>query len=132
MSEGLIIALAGLLVGGGAAAAIIGWIRFHKKDKVEVEAQRQATLGERFDDASELAKYVREQVEAAVAPLREEIETMKRESHEMHDAFRSFFTDLWKWDYTGRTGPLPIFPATLLLKLKLGHLINKEKEEYHG
>ncbi|QRI44949.1 membrane protein [Microbacterium phage LesNorah] len=121
-----------IAVGSGGIAGLWAWLKSRRKSKVEIAAQEQAALSSRFDDASELAKYVREQVEAAVAPLRKELEDMKKESHEMHDAFRSFFTDLWKWDYTGRTGPLPIFPAPLLLKLKLGHLIDKEKEKHHG
>lgn len=106
--------------------AVIGWLRFRRKDKVEVEAQRQAALSERFDDASELAKYIDARVEEKVAPIRAQMETLKSESHEMHDAVRARETQLWLWDQRGRSGALPMLPKPILQRLGLLHLIATE------
>lgn len=106
--------------------AVIGWLRFRRKDKVEVEAQRQAALSERFDDASDLAKYIDARVEEKVAPIRAQMETLKTESHEMHDAVRARETQLWLWDQRGRAGDLPMLPRPILQRLGLIHLTATE------
>lgn len=102
----------------------LGWFRFRRKDRVEVEAQRQASLSERFDDASELAKYIREEVERQVAPIRAELKTVKEESTEFHAAVRTRETQLWLWDQRGRQGALPMLPGPILERLGLGHLVD--------
>lgn len=128
ISEGVWIALISLAASGGTFAAFIGWLRYRKKDKVEVEAQRQVALGELFDNANDLQKYVQVQVksavEEAVAPLRKELEDLKAASHRIHDAFRSFFTLLWVWDRDGRRGPMPAVPRDILAELRLGHFLD--------
>ena len=104
----------------------LGWFRFRRKDRVEVEAQRQAALSERFDDASELTKYIDQRVEEKVAPIRAQLEALKVESHEMHDAVRARETQLWLWDQRGRDGALPMLPKPILERLGLIHLIATE------
>jgi len=111
----------------------LGWFRFRGKDRVEVEAQkqaaeaqRQAALSERFEDASELTKYIDQRVEEKVAPIRDELKKLKTESHEMHDAVRARETQLWLWDQRGRQGALPMLPKPILERLSLIHLIATE------
>ena len=133
MSEGVIIALIGLATGGGVSAAFVGWLRFRKKDKVEVEAQRQVALGELFDNANDLQQYVQAQVKVAVAeaiaPLEKELKDLKEASHRIHDAFRSFFTQLWVWDRGGRQGQMPVVPRDILAELRLGHFLDLPFED---
>lgn len=90
------------------------------------ESARQSAIAERFDDASELAKYIREQieqeVERQVAPIRAELDRVKSESHEMHDAVRARETQLWLWDQRGRPGQLPMLPDPILHRLGLGYM----------
>ncbi|QDF16992.1 membrane protein [Microbacterium phage TinyTimothy] len=133
MSEGAWIALIGLLASGGTAATFIGWLRFRKKDQVEVEAQRQVALGELFDNANDLQQYVQQQVKTAVAeaiaPLQKELDDLKKASHRIHDAFRSFFTLLWVWDREGRRGPMPAVPNDILMELRLGHFLDLPFED---
>ncbi|USH45483.1 membrane protein [Microbacterium phage DoTi] len=133
MSEGVVIALIGLAASGGVGAAFLGWLRFRKKDKVEVEAQRQVALGELFDNANDLQQYVQAQVKSAVAeaiaPLQKELEDLKKASHRIHDAFRSFFTQLWVWDRGGRVGQMPVVPSDILTELRLGHFLDLPFED---
>ena len=133
MSDAVIIALIGALIGGGTATGIISWIRGRSKDKVDVEAQRQVALSEIFDNATDLQKYVQEQVEKAVAkaiePLEKQLEELKKASHRVHDAFRSFFTQIWVWDNGGRKGQMPAVPADILVELRLGHFLELPFED---
>ena len=133
ISEGVWIALLAFLASGGTAAGFVGWLRFRKKDKVEVEAQRQVALGELFDNANDLQQYVQAQVKAAVAeaiaPLQVELAALKEASHRIHDAFRSFFTLLWVWDKGGRVGPMPVVPRDILAELRLGHFLDLPFED---
>ncbi|QQO39328.1 hypothetical protein SEA_CRUNCHYBOI_42 [Microbacterium phage CrunchyBoi] len=133
ISEGVWIAILAFLASGGTFTAFITWLRYRKKDKVEVEAQKQAALGELFDNASDLQKYVQEQVKAAVAeailPLQTEITELKKASHRVHDAFRSFFTLLWVWDRNGRIGPMPTVPRDILAEIRLGHFLDLPFED---
>lgn len=122
----------GVIVGalGVAAAAVAGWWAFRTK-KVETQATSQVNrdnvVRDRMDDASEMAKWIRgeiaAEVERQVKPIREELERVKRESHEMNDAVRARETQLWMWDHRGRAGDLPMLPNPILHRLGLGHLV---------
>lgn len=128
IADGIYIAVISGLV--AIILAVGGWLRFRGKDRVETEAQRQAGLSERFDDASELAKYIRDeverQVEIQVAPIREKLKAVEGESHEMNNAVRARETQLWLWDHGGREGALPMLPKPILERLSLIHLIATE------
>jgi hypothetical protein len=103
-----------------------------KRGETDVAAAAQATteISTRFDDASELSKYIREEiareVERQVAPMREKVELMQRESHEMNDAVRARETQLYLWNYRGRPGDLPMLPVPILHRLGLGHMVPDE------
>lgn len=108
---------------------LAAWFGFRgKKGETTVAATtaQEAAIAARWDDASELAKYIREQIETEVerkvAPIRDELHRVRSESHEMHDAVRARETQLWIWDQRGRQGSLPMLPAPILNKLGLGHL----------
>lgn len=103
-------------------AAWMGW-------RGKVRETDITALAERFDDASQLAQYIREEVERQVAPIRDEMNRMKKESHEMHDAVRARETQLWLWDQRGRPGDLPMLPAPILDRLGLGHLLNPSRKD---
>lgn len=115
--------LFGGLFGGGTLAAVLTFLATRKKQSDDVIATR-------LDDASELAKYVRAEVEKAVekavAPLREQIEKLERDRNEMHDAVRTRETQLWLWNLRGRAGVMPMLPAPILRSLGLGHLVPAE------
>lgn len=109
---------------------LAAWFGFRgKKGETSVAATsaQEAAIAARWDDASELAKYIREQIEAEVerkvAPIRDELYRVRSESHEMHDAVRARETQLWIWDQRGRQGNLPMLPVPVLNKLGLGHLV---------
>ncbi|WP_295014224.1 hypothetical protein [uncultured Microbacterium sp.] len=91
-------------------------------------------IAARFNDASDLSKYIREQIEAEVerqvAPIRTQLESVKRESHEMHDAVRARETQLWFWDQRGRQGELPLLPTPILERLGLQFLITGWNEAH--
>lgn len=110
--------------------AVAAWLALRGKKgetKVAASAQADSSLASRFDDASDLARYVREQVEAEVerqvAPIRKELAIVKAESHEMNDAVRARETQLWMWEHQNRPGNLPTLPPAILHRLGLGHLI---------
>jgi len=110
-----------------AAVAVIiaAWFGLRgKRRETDVAAQSatDAALAARFDDASQLAQYIREEVERQVAPIREELKGVKEESHEMHNAVRTRESQLWLWDQRGRQGELPMLPNPILVRLGLGHL----------
>lgn len=119
-----------LVFGGGGIASLLGVWLVHRaaqrRNSDAAKRERDQTLAERFDDASDLAKYIRDQIEAEVerqvAPIREELARVKSESHEMHDAVRARETQLWLWDQRGRNGDLPMLPAPILHRLGLGYL----------
>ncbi|ERG63552.1 hypothetical protein L332_03680 [Agrococcus pavilionensis RW1] len=112
-----------VLGGGGLAALFSAWLVY----KASKRRNTDLALAERFDDASELARYINERVEAEVerkvAPFRAELEKVKGESHEMNDAVRARETQLWLWDQRGRMGLLPMLPTPILERLGLGHLL---------
>ncbi|MDY0830724.1 hypothetical protein SK224_16435 [Microbacterium sp. BG28] len=115
-----------ILLGGGGLASMFGAVL------VFIASRRQARssdLATRFDDASDLAKYVDARVELIVAPIRAELAKVKAESHEMHDAVRARETQLWLWDQRGRHGALPMLPAPILHRLGLGYILGEPPEE---
>lgn len=117
-----------VLVGSLAAtvAALIGGVlRSRSERETASTTARQADLAARFDDASELTKYIDERVEAKVAPLREELARVKRESHEIQDAFRTWVSAVWLWHQRGRQGELPMPPAAILTRLGLAHFVEE-------
>ena len=125
MSDAVLVAI--IMLAGSTVAGLWAWLRGRRKSEVETEASKQVALSERYDDASDLAKYVQEQVKAAVeeavAPLRKQIEELKAQNHRVHDAFRSFFTKLWVWDRNGRIGQMPAVDPQLMEELRLAHLL---------
>lgn len=107
-------------------ATLLGvMLRLRAEGRVATTAAVATDLAARFDDASELAKYIDARVEEKVKPIREQLEKVKTESHEMHDAVRAHFTQLWFWDQRGRLGPLPMLPTSILVRLGLGHLLDE-------
>lgn len=105
----------GILLSGGGIGAVLVFIATRKKDK-------QVVIAERFDDASELSRYIRAEIEKAVAPLREEIDALKQEKRAVHDDVRARETLLWVWDRQNRQGPIPELSAATLEKLGISHL----------
>lgn len=107
--------LVGGILSGGLISAVLVFIATRKRD-VGVD------LAERFDDASQLAKYVREEVERQIAPIRAELEQVRNESEETRNAFRAWIIGVWRWNQTGRVGDLPMPPTDVLHRLDLHHL----------
>lgn len=121
---------------GATGVVTAAWLGFRgKKRETDVAATTasESALASRFDDASQLAEYIRKeverQVEIQVAPMREKLERVQTESHEMHDAVRAHFTQLWMWDRAGRLGDLPMLPSRILHRLGLGHLLGEPPED---
>lgn len=127
MSEGLTIAVIGLLASG--VAGVWAWIRSRRKVTVEVEAQRQAALSERFDDANALAEYIKKQVAEEIKPWMDKAESHRAQLDSIYTGFRNFYTRLWVWDRDGRHGPLPMVSAELLEDLRLAHLLELPFED---
>lgn len=118
-----------IVVGGfgllGSLVATIGLlIGALLKLRQERKAAGQTDLAARFDDASQLAQYIREEVERQVAPIRQEMADVKEESHELRDAFRAWILSVWSWSQRGRTGDIPMPPAGMLAKLGLSHFVD--------
>lgn len=107
--------LIGGVLGGGGLGAFLVYLAARKKQTDDVIATR-------LDDASELAKYVREEIEKAVAPLRTRIKELEDARDELHEAVSTRETQLWLWDMRGRAGVMPMLPAPILRRLGLGHL----------
>lgn len=136
MSEQSIVAIVlGLItLAGTSAAALFVFLGTRGKTRAEAAASEvaaaQADMAARFDDASELAKYIREeverQVEIQVAPIRDKLKAVESESHEMNVAVRARETQLWLWDHLGRQGALPMLPKPILDRLDLIHLTATE------
>lgn len=119
---GLIIAI----VTGAFTLAVtaVAWIRFRRKDHADATSVEEGTISARFKDADALMRYIDERVdertaalEAELRAVRDALSTVKRESHEIHDAVRAHFYQLWVWDQRGRPGPLPMLPPTILTRL---------------
>ncbi len=118
-----------IALGGSGIGGLWYFLRTHRKSVIDAEVARQSALAERFDDASHLAEYIRAEVERQIEPIREELKKVKTESHEMHDAVRAHFTQLWLWDQRGRVGQLPMLPQAILHRLGLGHLLDDPAED---
>lgn len=116
--------LSGLL-GGGTIAAILVFIATRKRDK-------SSDISDRWDDASELAQYIRgeiakeveKEVERQVAPMRDKLAKVEKESHELQDAFRDWVVGVWKWNQRGRAGDIPMPPIPILARLGLSNFID--------
>lgn len=116
--------LSGLL-GGGTIAAILVFIATRKRDK-------STDISSRWDDASELAQYIRgeiakeveKEVERQVAPMRDKLAKVEKESHELQDAFRDWVVGVWKWNQRGRAGDIPMPPIPILARLGLSNFID--------
>lgn len=113
--DGWLALLVGGVLGGGGLGAVLVFIATRKKDKATV-------ISERWDDASELAQYIRNEVDKAVAPLLARIQVLEGEQYEVHEAVRTRETRLWLWDLRDRPGPVPELPVPILTKLGLSHL----------
>jgi hypothetical protein len=107
----------GGILSGGLISALLVFISTRKRDSL-------MNLAERFDDASQLAQYVREEVERQVAPIRAELEQVRQESDETRNAFRAWIIGVWRWNQAGRAGDLPMPPPDVLVRLDLHHLAN--------
>lgn len=108
-----------LVLGGGGLAGIFAAFLVYR---ATMRRNTDLTIAERVDDAKELAKQIREEVERQVAPIREEMNTLRQESHEMNNAVRANVTQQWLWDQRGRDGVLPMLPSPILERLGLAHL----------
>ena len=122
MSEGVWIAVISLI--SAVIIAALGWARFHRKEHADASSVEEGTISARFKDADALTRYIDERVEKRTAALqaeltavRESLSSVKRESHEIHDAVRAHFYALWRWDVLGRPGPLPMLPPGILTRL---------------
>ena len=108
------------------ALALWAWLRGRRKDKVETEAIRRTTFSAIYDDASDLSRYVREQVDEAVkeavADIKKEMDELKIRSDKIFEEFRKFYTKLWIWEQNKRQGPMPVVEKSLLIELNLTHL----------
>lgn len=124
MSEQISLGL--LVLVGSLAGSFFLWLGTRGKTRAEAVtakvAAEQADLAARFDDASELARYIDDRVEAKVAPIRQELARVKKEADEFAGAVRTRETQLWLWDQRGRAGALPMLPGPILITLGLGHL----------
>lgn len=121
-----------LLGAGGIVtllSAVLVFVATRKRD-------RSSDLASRWDDASELSQRMRDaiekEVERQVAPIREELQNVKAESHEMHNAVRTRETQLWLWDQRGRPGRLPMLPAPIMQRLGLGDLTHTSSIPIQG
>lgn len=131
---GIVIALISFVSTVGGLG--LTWWRFRRKDRADATAVEEGTISGRFKDADSLMKYIDERVDEKTSSLAGELdtvkgnlETVKRESHEMNDAIRSRETQLWLWDRRGREGLLPMLPEPILKRLGLIHLIATEVSE---
>ena len=108
---------------GVSFAAYMGLRGKRGETTVAASTAQEAALAARFDDASQLAQYIREEVERQVAPIRDEMQRVKQESHEFHDAVRARETQLWLWNNRGRPGDFPMLPDPILERLGLRDLL---------
>ena len=104
--------------------AVITLIRFLRKDRADASSVEEGTISARFKDADALMRYIDDRVDERTAALsaeldavRDTLSTVKRESHEVHDAVRAHFYQLWLWDQKGRLGVIPMLPPPILQRL---------------
>lgn len=122
MNDGILIALLSLV--SAVLVALLAWVRFRRKDRADAVGVEEGTISARFKDADALMRYIDDRVEERTKELSRKLtemstalDTVKRESHEIHDAVRTHFYQLWIWDQKGRPGPLPMLPPTILTRL---------------
>jgi len=115
--EWLMIVVAAVLGGGGLSWLTV-YVATRKRDSA-------SDIAARFDDASELAKYIDERVEAKVKPIRDRLAEVEAESHELQNAFREWVSGVWLWNRNGRAGDLPMPPVKILSRLGLGHFVSE-------
>ncbi|WP_405373444.1 MULTISPECIES: hypothetical protein [unclassified Microbacterium] len=119
--------IAGPLFGfaGVAYAAYLGFRGKRGETKVAASTADNSVIASRWDDASELAQYIRnevaQEVERQVKPMRDKLAAVEKESHELQDAFREWVVGVWKWNQRGRLGDIPMPPVPILSRLGLGH-----------
>lgn len=119
-----------ILTVGSAGSSFLGaWLLFRgKKGETSVASAtaQDAAIAARWDDASQLAEYIRaeveRQVEKQVQPIRDELATVKEEARIIRNAIRAYEFQLWFWDQRGRIGPRPTLPEDILKLLGLEHL----------
>ena len=121
-NDGIIIALLSLV--SAVLIALFAWIRFLRKDRADASSVEEGTISARFKDADALMRYIDDRVDERTAALsaelvavRDALSTVKRESHEVHDAVRAHFYQLWLWDQKGRIGVIPMLPPPILQRL---------------
>lgn len=121
-NDGIIIALLSLV--SAVLIAMLAWIRFLRKDRADAVGVEEGTISARFKDADALMRYIDDRVDERTAALsaeldavRDALSTVKRESHEVHDAVRAHFYQLWLWDQKGRLGVIPMLPPPILQRL---------------
>lgn len=125
-------AIAGPVLGlaGVCYAAYLGFRGKRGETTVAASTAQDAAIAARWDDASELSQYIRkeieQEVERQVAPIRQKLERVESESHEMNVAVRARETQLWLWDQRGRPGSLPRLPDPILHRLGLGYLTDDD------
>lgn len=107
--------IVGGVMSGGLISAVLVFISTRRRDSV-------AAIAERFDDAAQLTAYVRDEVERQLAPIRAELEQVRREADETRNAFREWIVGVWRWDRLGRKDDLPMPPPEVLSNLNLHHL----------
>lgn len=137
-----IVAVLGIIFGaaGTSIAAWYGWRGKRGETQVAAESVQANAIAERWDDASELAKWmqatitekVEREVERQVKPLREKLEKAEAAADELKRAVRVYATQLWLWDRNGRPGGMPALPNPLVDILGLGHLWPAEHTEPEG
>ena len=122
------LAVIGLIVGpGGILALVIAFFRDRRTVLSTEAANKDAAIASRFDDASDLAKYIREEVDKQVEPLRRELAEVKADRQDMYAAFRTYAVQSWLWDTRGRFGNMPMLPLSILHRLGIGNLVARDE-----
>lgn len=135
MSEnGILVALIALV--SAVLVALIAVWRFRRKDRADAAAVEEGTISGRFKDADSLMQYIDERVDARTAEmsvkvteLSDKLREVKAQFDELTEAVHANVTQQWIWDRRGRPGPLPMLPAPVLSRLRLGHLMDPDFDD---